>query len=128
MFLVGILSWWYKNGWKSRVQIVKSRFESSADFFSIRLLASTIFAPFRQISAGSVSGPLAEQLRAFFDRLISRVVGAVVRTFMIIFGGLAMILQLIFGGFVIIIWPILPFLPVIGLILMVTGWVPQWKV
>ena len=128
MFLVGILSWWYGNGWFSRIQIIKKQLAFSADFFSIGLLVSTIFAPYRQISAGEVEGSINVQLHAFLDRLISRFVGAFVRTFMIIVGLVAMSIQIIFGVLLIIIWPILPLFFVIGLILMVIGWVPQWMI
>jgi len=126
MFLVGILSWWYGNGWLTRTQIVRDRLAASADFFSVGLLASTLFAPFRQISAGKVTGSVSDQMHAFFDRLISRFVGAFVRTFMIVVGLLAMLFHIIFGVILVAVWPILPVFPVIGLILMVIGWVPQW--
>jgi hypothetical protein len=128
MFLVGILSWWYGNGWMSRVQIIKERLASSADFFSVGLLITTLFAPFRQISAGKVGGSISVQLRAFTDRLISRFVGAFVRIFMIIFGLVIMFFQAIFGILVIVIWPIIPLFIVIGLVMMVIGWVPQWTI
>jgi hypothetical protein len=125
MFLVGILSWWYGKGLSSRVQIVKDRLKASVDFFSVGLLISTLFAPFRQISAGGVTGPIGVQLRAFFDRLLSRFIGAFVRTFMIVFGLIAMLLQIVFGFIVLIFWLIIPLLPIIGLIMWVIGWVPK---
>lgn len=125
MFLVGILSWWYGNGWLSRIQLIKERLATSADYFSVGLLASTLFAPFRQISAGRVSGPIGDQIRAFFDRLISRIVGGFVRTFMIVFGLVAMFIQAVFGGIVLLLWLILPLLPAVGLIATVLGWVPR---
>ena len=125
MFLVGILSWWYGKGLSSRVRIVKDRLRASVDFFSVDLLISTLFAPFRQISAGDVAGPIGVQLRAFFDRLLSRFIGAFVRIFMIIFGLIAMSLQIVFGVIVLIFWLIIPLLPIIGLIMWVIGWVPK---
>lgn len=125
MFLVGILSWWYGNGWVARIQNMKKRLSSSADFFSVGLLATTIFAPFRQISAGKVSGSIGDQMRAFLDRTISRVVGAFVRIFMILFGLVTMFLQVVFGVLVLIIWPIIPLFAVIGLIMTIIGWVPK---
>lgn len=128
MFLVGILSWWYKNGWADQIQTMKDRLESSADFFSVGQLVMTIFAPFRQISAGTVSGSIGDKLRAFLDRTISRFVGAAVRIFMIIFGLTTILLQIIFGVIVIVIWPIIPLFIVIGLIMMIIGWVPRWTI
>jgi hypothetical protein len=128
MFLVGILSWWYGNGWYTRIQVIKKQLAFSADFFSIGLLISTIFAPYRQISAGEVEGSISDQLHAFLDRSISRFVGAFVRIFMIIVGLIAMTIQIIFGVILITIWPILPIFFVIGLVLMIIGWVPQWTI
>jgi len=125
MFLVGILSWWYSRGWLNRTLIIKKRLIASADYFSIGLLIMTLFAPFRQISAGSVSGPINEQMHAFIDRLVSRFIGFIVRFFMIIFGLITMFIQMVFGILVLVFWLILPILPVVGLILMVIGWVPR---
>jgi hypothetical protein len=128
MFLVGILSWWYKNGWTDQIQIIRDRLESSADFFSVGQLITTLFAPFRQISAGKVSGSIGDQMRAFLDRTISRFVGAAVRIFMIIFGLITMLFQIIFGVILIVIWPIIPLFVLIGLIMMIIGWAPKWIV
>lgn len=126
MFLVGILQWWYGSGWLNRFYMTKQRLESSADLFSIGLLASTLFAPFRQISAGNIAGPIGDQLRAFADRSISRLIGSFVRIFMIVVGILVMFSQAFFGILILLLWLIIPILPILGLILMVIGWVPQW--
>ena len=126
MFLVGILTWWYGDGWRARVRITKERLATSADYFSIGSLVTTLFAPYRQISAGRVEGPLVEQMRAFADRLISRCIGAMVRSAIILTGSIFMFLQIMFGAVEIAIWPIVPLFPVIGLIMMIIGWVPQW--
>ena len=126
MFLVGILSWWYGSGFISGFKAIKDRFFISADFFSIGLLFKTLFAPYRQISAGRVSGPIGVQLHAFLDRTISRLVGSFVRMFMIIFGSFVMLAQILFGILFLIIWLVMPLLPAVGLILMVIGWVPRW--
>lgn len=126
MFLVGIISWWYGDGWKQRSHLITDRIARTNDYFSIGLLLSTLFAPFRQISAGSVDGSIPVLLRAFVDKLISRVIGSIVRTFMIIFGLVVMVLQIIFGGIVLAVWVFVPLFPVIGLLMMVIGWVPTW--
>lgn len=126
MFLVGIISWWYGVGWRGQLVRVRERLAATASFFSIGQLFATLFAPFRQISAGGESGSLAVQLRAFFDKTLSRVIGAIVRTFTIIAGLLLMLFQLIFEGIILVIWLILPLAPVIGVILFAIGWVPKW--
>ena len=125
MFLVGILSWWYGNGWLGRINILKNRLKALADFFSVGLLITTLFAPYKQISAGVIAGSINDKIRAFFDRLLSRFIGAFVRAFVIIFGLITMFLQSLFGIVVLIFWLIMPLLPAIGLIGLVIGWVPN---
>lgn len=125
MFLVGILSWWYGEGLASRPGIIKQRLISSADFFSIDLMFSTLFAPFRQISAGQVSGSIDQQIRAFFDRLLSRFIGAFMRLSMILVGLGSLIFQAIFGLLTMLVWVVLPLAPAVGLIITIIGWVPR---
>ena len=103
---------------------VAERLVATTDFFSIGLLARTLFAPFRQISAGGVRGPLGVQMRAFFDRLISRLIGAMVRTAMIFTGCVAVALQALCGGIIAVGWLFVPALPLVGVVLTVIGWLP----
>ena len=126
MFLVGIISWWYGRGLQGQISRIRDRLTVTAGYFSIGQLLSTLFAPFRQISAGSVSGPVGAQLRAFFDKTISRVIGAIVRTFTILAGLIVMIFQSVVEVIVLLVWILLPLFPVVGLILFVIGWVPTW--
>ena len=125
MFLVGILSWWYSDGLRGRFQLIKNRFVATSDFFSIDLLITTLFAPYRQISADEGNGPaLQDMLMAFGDKLVSRTIGAVVRIFMIIFGVIAITVQSIFGLLMMIVWVFIPVLPIAGLVITAMGWVP----
>jgi hypothetical protein len=126
MFLVGILTWWYGDGWRKRAMMIGSRIGRTSDYFSIGLLLTTLFSPFRQISAGAVDGPFTVQVRAMMDKLISRMIGAIVRIFMIFFGIVTICLQAIFGGIELVFWAVIPAFPVIGLIMTVIGWVPTW--
>lgn len=99
---------------------------ATLDYFSIDLLLKTLFAPFRQISAGRVRGPVDVQIRAFFDQLISRLIGGFVRSILIIVGSLSLVFTAVIGGFVLVAWAFLPLLPVVGIILAMTGWTPSW--
>ena len=56
-------------------------------------------------------------IRAFFDRLISRIIGAVVRTLVIFIGIIAIAIVVIFELIGVLAWLVLPVLPVIGFIL-----------
>lgn len=126
MFITGLLGWWYGAGWRQKLRHIGERLARAFDAFSIDLLVKTWFAPFRQISAGRVSGPLGVQLRAWGDRMISRMVGGFIRTVVIIVGVLWLLVLLIVGLCEMIVWLVAPLLPVVGAFLMAIGWVPTW--
>lgn len=124
MVIIGMLSWWYTTGWRQRISLLKEKLASTVDYFSIDLLLRTLFSPYRQISAGKVNGPLGVQMRAFFDRLISRMIGAMIRLFMIIVGVIAIILHTFIGFVLVICWAVVPLMPLLGLLLFMSGWIP----
>ena len=126
MFLVGLLQWWYGRGWVSQVALFKEHLAGISSFFSIGQLAGTLFAPFRQISVGAVNGSVGVQLRAFFDKTLSRCIGAIVRLFTIFAGIMTLVVSTIVESLLLAIWLLLPAFPVIGGILLAIGWVPQW--
>jgi hypothetical protein len=127
MFIVGLFSWWYGTGWFQCVARVRGNLMSVYDYFSFDLLLRTLFAPFRQISAGKVRGPLGVQMRAFFDRLISRVIGGIIRTTVLIFGSITLCIAVLIGVLRLVIWPLIPALPIVFIVLAMSGWVP-WKI
>lgn len=126
MFIVGILTWWYTDGWRERYRMTREAIVKTLDYFSISLLLKTLFSPFRQISAGKVRGPIGVQLQAFLDRLVSRLIGAMVRSMIIFVGIGGIIIHMVWGAIVLTMWAVIPFLPVIGLGLATSGWVPSW--
>lgn len=127
MFLVGLISWWYGRGWVAQWRRVLERLSSTVEFFSIGQLLSTLFSPFRQISAMSSSdGSIGAEFRAFIDQLISRVIGAFVRFFTILFGIVVIIAQSVYELIMLVGWWLLPLLPVVGAVVFAIGWVPSW--
>lgn len=127
MFIVGLFSWWYGAGWLRCLVAVRDNLLSVYDYFSLDLLLRTLFAPFRQISAGKVRGPIGVQVRALVDRLISRAIGSIMRTVMIVVGSATLFIAAVIGLLRIVIWPIIPVLPVIFVLFAMIGWVP-WKI
>lgn len=128
MFIVGMLSWWYSAGWKARILIVRERLEQTMDFFSINVLLGTLFSPYRQISAGKVNGSLGVRWQAFVDGILSRFIGFIVRSIIIIIGSFAVLLQVLSNCLVLLLWPFIPLLPIVGFVLYISGWVPTiWK-
>lgn len=122
--LMAFFSWWYSEGWKRQLNNVSDRMVGLIDLFSIDLILRTLFSPFRQISAGRTDGPIGAQLRAFFDKLISRGIGAMVRTAVLIAGSIVIIFSGFVGIIYLLVWPFLPVLPLVGLIMLAIGWVP----
>ena len=126
MFIVGLLRWWYTIGWSQRARMIMDRLDGTMDFFSIGLLLRTMFSLFRQDGAGSVDGPLSVKFQAFIGRLISRVIGAMIRCTVLLIGVVSITLQALLGIVVLLLWAIVPFLPVIGFVAMTAGWIP-WR-
>jgi len=127
MFLVGILSWWYGRGWLAQWRRISDRWRATVEFFSIGQLFSTLFAPFRQISANAGSAPnLVAAMKALFDQLISRFIGAIVRLFTILAGCIVIVVQVLYESILMVAWWFLPILPIAGFILLAIGWVPSW--
>lgn len=126
MLIVGLLGWWYGRGWSLQVARMREKLLSTFDYFSIDLLLKTLFSPYRQISAGKVRGPLGVQMRAFFDRLISRLIGGMIRITMVIVGSVAIFINALLSALWLIIWGVVPLLPIVGVTLFVMGWMP-WR-
>jgi len=128
MFLVGFVSWWYGRGWMSQWGRLRDRLIGTLEFFSIGQLLGTLFAPFRQISAGgnASTATFGDEIRAFFDKLISRCIGLIIRLATIIFGLIVILLQTVYELIIVVAWWFVPLFPIIGGILFAIGWVPSW--
>ena len=126
MFIVGLLQWWYTDGWRRRSIMLKERLDRTMDYFSISLLIKTMFSLFRQDGAGSVNGPLSVKINAFFGRLISRAIGAMIRSAVLIIGCFTIAFTAIGGMIALALWSIVPLVPIIGALLALTGWMP-WR-
>lgn len=107
-----------------RARMLRDKLMSTFDYFSIDLLLRTLFSPYRQISAGKVRGPLGVQMRAFADRLISRMIGAMIRLTMIIVGSIALALYSVVGVVLLVLWGVVPLLPLLGIVMVSAGWTP----
>jgi len=122
MYIFSMLSWWYSGGLRTQFRLQLERLGATLDYFSISLLLRTLFSPYKQISAGRVRGPLPVQLRAFTDRLFSRVIGAVLRSFVIVIGIVWVVLQSILAAVALIGWLLLPVFPIAGVVATAGGW------
>lgn len=120
--MAALLSWWYGRGLRGQAQRVLARIDRTAEFFSISLLFRTLFDPFRQIDANpTVGGSMDMRMHAAFDRMFSRLIGFMVRSFSIGIGFGAILLIGLIGLLQLVLWPFVPVLPLIGLLLVVLG-------
>lgn len=120
--LLATIAWWYTAGWTGLAARIGHRIDRVMESFSVTLLLGSLFDPFRQIDAGGLHGASFDaQLRAFGNRLFSRVFGAVVRTLFICIGLFVALLVAIVGVMQLVMWPLVPLFPVVGLVLAAVG-------
>lgn len=120
-----LIVWWYGRGWRWQLRNVSDRLQRWIDYFSFGIITRTLFAPFRQIGAGKVSGPLDVQFRAWLDRTFSRVVGFFVRFIVLIAGAVAMVVIVVLSVLQLLGWLLVPLAPIAGFMLMFLGWTPH---
>ena len=122
MLVISFFVWCYGRGFTNYLSGFVNNLKDLADFFSIRLLVRTFFAPFRQIGVERKANiPLNVRIHEWADLQISRLVGATVRFILLIIGTLALILRTILGLVIGILWPLMPLLIVYSVMLFVRG-------
>ena len=129
MILFEVIRWWYGAGFATRLRDLRMSYIKTYDNFSIALSLKHFFAPFRQIAASAnvvsnANTPLDEKVRILFDDLISRLIGAMMRSF-VLFAGFAALTLLTLYSIFIITWHLTALiLPVIGVLLMFSEAIP----
>lgn len=123
MIIFSMFSWWYSAGWQKFGGILVDKLRGVLSFFSIGALLRTLFAPFRQISATSDddSPALDARFRAFTDQLVSRLVGGVIRLFLMIVGLIAFVIWGALSLILFVSWPLVPAMPIVCIVLTVLG-------
>lgn len=117
MAFLRIFQWWYGGGFGWVLARIENSLKNVGKTLAIDVLAKTLFAPWKQIqTTGKV--PIMQKI---LDNTISRLIGFLVRVFMLIVGGLWAIMVIIFGLFALISWFFVPFLVIILPILAING-------
>ncbi len=123
MLAMALVSWWYTTAWMGLAQSVEQRLGRVLNFFSVGLLARTLFDPFRQIAAMHTQGAsLGVMMRAWADRLFSQCVGFVMRSIFIFLGMISTIFVMLFGVMQLLLWPCVPLLPLVAVLGLLLGW------
>lgn len=110
--------WWYSDGLRwiwSRA--VADRLKAWAAYFSVASLVKTIFAPYKQTFAGGSSGSIGVKFRAWVDRTVSRFVGLLIRSLLILAWSICSLATLATGAVAVIVWPLLPVFPLASLVI-----------
>ena len=87
------------------------------NYFSIPLLLKTLFSPWRRYRMSYGKGfDIGRYFSVFFSNLIFRILGAMMRVFLIMIGLLAEIFLIFAGAFIFLGWLVLPAILIAGLI------------
>ncbi|MCE7936203.1 hypothetical protein DYH10_00185 [Candidatus Saccharibacteria bacterium CPR2] len=114
MLLIAFFNWWYGQGWVWIAKRSINKIQNLADNFSVGILLRTLFAPWKQIVfyTGTQSA-IGIKLRALVDNMVSRLVGFMVRTFVLIAAGFSLVLATVAGILIVVLWPLLPILVIV---------------
>ena len=112
------LSWHFLEASRNILRVWKNFLKFGLNYFSITLLLKSLFSPWHKYSWAYPRGfYIGKYLEVFISNLISRILGAVLRIFLIVFGILTEIF-IVFAGIIIFLgWLILPVLLIFGLVL-----------
>ena len=122
MAIAEMFFWWYAKGWRVFISRARVWFSSVTDFFSMDSLIRTLFKPYRQISANSsANGSLDLKFHMFIDRLVSRLIGFCSRLILLLTGCVIIVICGILCFVCIVLWPFIPLLPIVGIILSLAG-------
>lgn len=115
--LFGYYFWWhYTTGIKDFWGVASNLIIFVYNFFSINVLAGSLFSPWRRLGEEYTGGfDLAELLSVWTINFLMRIVGAIFRSILIIIGLLFLVLSLVISVVSFIAWLLWPFL-ILGLI------------
>lgn len=110
-------NWWYGAGFEQQFALFKRRILYFSDFFSLSLLTSTLFSPYKN-DVNNYAGGVSAQFQQFKESLISRFVGFWIRLALIFAGSVVIGVVSVLNCLWLIIWVTLPLLvftlPLIG--------------
>ena len=113
-FLSDYLNWHYFEVWPRLLILWRNLTIFPIYFFSVPLHLATLFSPWkRQVKKMGIGFHLDDFFATFGFNLISRTLGCLIRTVIIVYGILFSLLCVVIGGLVSILWVIIPFATII---------------
>lgn len=112
-----LISWHFFEVPREILKAWKNFLKFNLNYFSVPLLLKTLFSPWRRYKISRGQGfDLGKFFETLISNLIFRLLGAVIRSFLI-FVGLLVELFIVFGGIIIFIgWLVLPAFLILGFI------------
>jgi len=107
MLILSFFSWWYGPGWQRVARGFGPRLREVAELFSVRQLLRTLFAPWRRIITYP-GASLEDRFKAWGDNMFSRIVGLVVRLFVLLAAAVTLALVTLLTTVELVVWPLLP--------------------
>lgn len=105
--MLSLFSWWYGAGWRQVAGSIGPRLRSVANDFSVGQLFRTLFAPWRRIITYP-GASIIDRFHAWIDNMFSRMIGFVVRFFVLLAAFVSLAAVAVFSIVEIIVWPLLP--------------------
>lgn len=105
--LLSFFSWWYGRGWKQVADSFGPRLQNISALFSVNQLLRTLFAPWRRIITYP-GASLQDKMRAWGDNMFSRVIGFIIRLFVLLAAGITLLIVGLLTAAELVIWPLLP--------------------
>jgi len=111
-----LISWQFFDVPKNILKAWKNFLNFGFFYFSIPLLLKTLFSPWRRYVWFYPRGfDIGKYLEIWISNLMSRIIGAIMRIFLIIFGLIYEIFILLLGSFIFLIWFFLPLILIFGI-------------
>lgn len=107
MLILSFFSWWYGRGWQQVALGFGPRLRGVVNAFSARQLLRTLFEPWRRIITYP-GASLEERFRAWGDNMVSRVIGFVVRFFVLLGALITLVVVALLTIVELVVWPLLP--------------------
>jgi hypothetical protein len=118
--ILELLRWWYGPGWMQTIHRIGVWTGAVEHTFAVSTLLRTWFAPWRRIITVSGRG-IDAHIRAALDNFVSRCIGGIIRTFVLLAAAIASFFAFVAGVVMMVIWPFIPLAGIYFLVRSVTG-------
>ncbi len=107
MVILSLFQWWYSAGWMSALKHAEKRIFDAYRLFAIPVLLRTLGSPWRRIVSRPGPG-IDGVMRSIIDNTVSRVVGFLVRSIVLLTAGLVISAASIVSILELILWFFVP--------------------